>query len=130
MKALTSCVVGALLTGLMLPCTPGYSQPVSNHSANSILPGCRVVADWDPNDPKVIRSQLFEAGFCAGIVDGLLGMAGGFNPQMRSCVPSEVNVQQAAKLVVQFLDLNPQALHRDFRAVVVLVLRNTWPCKD
>jgi hypothetical protein len=96
-------------------------------SADYWMPGCRDVAalihfsnDGDSND-------LVKMGFCVGIIEGIsyTGASSGL------CMPVGVTAQQAARVVVQYID--GQAITRtdeDFRLLAFEALQAAWSCKN
>jgi hypothetical protein len=62
--------------------------------------------------------------FCAGIVIGLSFMGQSYG----ICVPAGTTAQQAASIVVQYIDGQPARIHEDFNRLAVEALRANWPC--
>ena len=102
------------------------AQPVPS-SADYWMPGCRDTAalihfsnDGDPGD-------LVKIGFCAGIINGIsyTGVPSGL------CVPVGVTAQQAALVVVQYIDGEATTrMNEDFRLLAFEALHAVWPCKN
>ena len=89
-------------------------------SANYWLPFCRQVAKGN-----FYQGDAFRNGGCAGIITGLLFLgrsAGVF------CRPDGVTVEQAVRVVVQFLDQHPARTNENFNALAVEAMRDAWPC--
>ena len=102
------------------------AQPVPS-SADYWMPGCRDAAalihfsnDGDPGD-------LVKIGFCAGIINGIsyTGVPSGL------CVPVGVTAQQAALVVVQYIDGEATTrMNEDFRLLAFEALQGAWPCRN
>jgi len=91
-----------------------------DESANYWLPFCRQVAKGN-----FYQGDAFRNGGCAGIITGLLFLgrsAGVF------CRPDGVTVEQAVRVVVQFLDQHPARTNENFNALAVEAMRDAWPC--
>ena len=63
-------------------------------------------------------------GFYAGIVAGFSFMGQPYG----ICVPAGTTAQQAAGIVVQYIDGQPARIHEDFNRFAVEALRSSWPC--
>ena len=44
------------------------------------------------------------------------------------CVPAGTTAQQAASIIVQYIDGQPARIHEDFNRFAVEALRSYWPC--
>jgi hypothetical protein len=91
-----------------------------DESANYWLPFCRQVAKGN-----FYQGDAFRNGGCAGIITGLLVLgrsAGVF------CRPDGVTVEQAVRVVVQFLDQHPARTNENFNALAIEAMRDAWPC--
>ena len=96
-------------------------------TADYWMPGCRDAAalihfsiDGDSKD------ELVKMGFCVGIINGLgyTGVSSGL------CMPVGVTAQQAARVVVQYIDgQSTTRVNEDFRLLAFEALQAAWPCK-
>ena len=111
---------------VVLNCGAAVAQPVPS-SADYWMPGCRDAAalihfsnDGDPGD-------LVKIGFCVGIINGIsyTGAPSGL------CVPVDITAQQAALVVVQYIDGEATTrMNEDFRLLAFEALQAVWPCKN
>jgi hypothetical protein len=94
-------------------------------SADYVMPGCRDAASLITfsNDGES-EEQGSLMGFCAGIVAGFSFMGQPYG----ICVPAGTTAQQAASVVVQYIDGQPARIHEDFNRFAVEALRANWPC--
>jgi hypothetical protein len=119
-----------LLIAATLTTVVNYEGAAAQQAASSAdywMPGCRHAAalihfssDGDSED------DLVKMGFCIGIINGLsyTGVSSGL------CVPVGVTAEQAASVVVQYID--GQATTRaneDFRLLALEALQAAWACK-
>jgi hypothetical protein len=96
----------------------------ADQSANHYLPGCRDIVNLGP------PANLFLAGQCAGILDGLVwGAANSPFEVTRSCVPLNATGLQRVAVVVRWLDRHPERWHEDFMMLALLALHDAWPCR-
>ncbi len=103
------------------------AQPVPA-SADYWMPGCRDAAALIQfsNDGD-FKDDLVKIGFCVGIINGLSysGVSSGL------CVPVGVTAQQAARVVVQYIDgQSTMRVNEDFRRLAFEALQAVWPCKN
>jgi hypothetical protein len=98
----------------------GPNQP----SASYFMPGCRDAASLITFSVRESEEEVARMNFCAGIVVGL-----GFMGEVHGiCVPPDTSSQQAASVVVQYIDGQPARTDEDFRSFAVEALRANWPC--
>ena len=93
-------------------------------SADYFMPGCRDAASLITLSVRESEEEVARMNFCAGIVAGLsfMGELHGI------CVPPDTTSQQAAGVVVQYIDGRPARTAEDFRSFAVEALRANWPC--
>ena len=113
-----------LIAVMIFNCGVAVAEP-NQTSADYIMPGCRDAASL------MIFSKVGESeqevslrSFCLGIVVGLsfMGELHGI------CVPPDTTSQQAASVVVQYIDGRPARTDEDFRSFAIEALRANWPC--
>jgi len=77
--------------------------------------------------------DAYKGGFCHGIIRGVWDMhdiyAEGLKSQKFFCVPKEVTLGQLARVVVKFLKDNPAILHENRTALIIMALKNAYPCR-
>ncbi len=86
-------------------------------SATWVMPGCRTYLNgtgWNENE--------FRAGFCVGIVEGVL-----FTPDI--CVPGEATQGQVVRVVGHYIDARPARQHEPFPTLAIEALKAAWPCR-
>jgi Rap1a immunity proteins len=106
---------------LVLVGSGALAQSADLSSGNSYLAGCqRFISKASDNS--------FSQGTCAGAVAAQLFDSRFLPPEMKSCPPSEVSVSQGVRVVVTYLEANPQRLHESFQSLAILAFRTAWPC--
>ncbi len=132
MKALAIC-------GALLALTVTAAKAAENtHSANYILPYCKLTADRVVDNP----SNSYLAGRCAGLVEGVINMSGllramhtlgdipNLDPLLCAAVPEEVTIEQALTVVVRYGETHPREGPLPFTVLVLDALHDAWPCKN
>lgn len=117
MRRLTLCAAT-----LALATTMAGAEDIT--SANGMLPGCKAILATQP--------ESYREGICAGIILTLLGISAAHTiPTKYWCtaVPQTVSVEQAARVIVLFLETHPKRLHEKFLGLALEALHEAWPCK-
>lgn len=101
---------------------------VSAMTGNELLQSCKNAASENPT-----KNASFTAGFCLGsmqsIGDLLTFVNAGLKPEARVCLPATVTNGQASRVVVKYLQDNPEKLHLNGTALVVMAIQKAFPCK-
>ena len=96
------------LISLLLVCTTAQAQYQSGNELYSDLIG------------RTDAEQMFALGYVVGVVDAYI--------QKEVCVPQNVTQGQLAEVVTLFLASRPQIRHQPADVLVVLAVRQHWPC--
>ena len=86
-------------------------------SADDLMAGCRAYLASD-----IPTEDYFAAKYCAGIIDELVGAEQGIR------LPAS-STQQAARVVVKYIDARPARLRESFQKLAREALRAAFPCK-
>ena len=108
---------------MLVSCGVAVAGP-NEPSASYFMPGCRDAASLITFSVRESEEEVAHMNFCAGIVAGLsfMGELHGI------CVPPDTASQQAASIVVQYIDGHPARTDEDFRSFAIEALRANWPC--
>ena len=101
---------------LALSASAGAAAPNETSSGNYYLPHCQ---------QSLPNAGTFFDGICSGYVAGLTFATSG----QLFCPPNAVTVEQGIRVVVNFLQSNPQRLHEPFGALALAALAKAWPCR-
>jgi Rap1a immunity proteins len=121
--------IGVAIAGLL--CVNGIGSATAQSvqedtSANSVFLGCKAFVENRATNAQLVSA----ANFCSGVVHAL-GYAGKtLPPEYQSCVPPTSDARQLARVVVNYIEAQPQRMHEDFRALVLEAFHNAWPCKS
>lgn len=97
------------------------SAEESPYSGNAIYKDCKAVATSFVGD-----SDTFARGVCVGIVNELFYSSNGSD----FCAPENIGVFQGVRVVVKYMDDNPQELHKKLPELVMRSFALAWPCKS
>jgi len=113
-------ILSLIAATLVLSGGPTIAQEKDTASANFLLPYCH---EWLDNKKTAMP------GVCIGVVTGVLETAPFLEPRVRFCPPKMATRDQALRVVVKYLDSNPDKLHEVFTGLVIVALQQAWPCK-
>lgn len=119
-------VTAAVLAGLAigwdaLAEPPPARAPVT---VEAVLPGCRslVATQGVPTSS--------EAGFCSGLIDGLLYLGAMIPADFCFVVPAHVSHHRVVAAIVEEIEpIYPSVKRQHFRALAIDVLEYKWPCQ-
>src|SRR5690242_5206462 len=109
-------VLGICLAAPSLDTAHAQGRGHGYDSANSIMPGCR-------NFIAQTNVDMLGQGYCAGLVDGLV------YAERDLCFPTGATVEQAIRLIVEYIDAHPARLEENFRRLALEAIHRSWPCK-
>jgi hypothetical protein len=110
----------ALIVEIIFNCGVAVAGP-NQTSADYVMPGCRDAASLITfSNVGESEEQASLMGFCAGIVAGFSFMGQPYG----ICVPAGTTAQQAASIIVQYIDGQPARIHEDFNRFAVEALRS------
>jgi hypothetical protein len=128
----------SLLLGALAALTITLVHAAENtHSANYLLPYCKLTSAQVVDNP----SHSYLVGQCAGLVEGVINMAGllkamqsvgdiqRLDPLLCAAVPAEVTIEQVVKVVVAYGETHPREGPLPFTVLVLDALHDAWPCR-
>ena len=107
-----------------------YSSSAETRDGNFLLRACEVAVNVDT---KATESEAVNAGYCYGLVTGVLGtnrvnMTAFGNALF--CTPAVgFPTSQGASVVVNYLNENPGKLYLGAVSLAILAFRKAYPCK-
>lgn len=116
---------------LMLLCSPTLAQ--ATHDGIELSEECTVALRTIEHPTNM---DEFHMGACFGLVDGVMGTMTLWNTvdaqrnetKFHGCIPTEVTVEEAVKVVLKYLNDNPTQLHQRDASLVVSALAKGYPC--
>ena len=88
-------------------------------SANYVMPGCRELVGGS-------QRELGLQGLCHGIVGIMFHF---WRSQLGICFPDGTNVEQAVRVVIRYIDRQPERMHESFVELALEAMREAWPCR-
>ena len=95
------------------------AQPRDIVSANYVMPGCRELVGGG-------QRELGLQGLCQGIVGVMFNF---WRSQLGICFPDGTNVEQAIRVVIRYIDRQPERMHEEFFQLAIEALQQAWPCR-
>ncbi len=86
------------------------------------------------SDEKIISSGVssaFNAGLCLGMMQGITNLNVFYEQTKKSlfCLPSSIKNEQAARIVINYLNEHPEKLDQDGTLLAILAFVKAFPCK-
>jgi len=105
------------------------AQPAnqSDTSASAWYQACKAFVER-----RLDANSVAFGNFCSGVVHGLAFVGPTLLPEMKFCAPPTSDANQLIRVVLQYVDAQPQRMHEDFRQLALEAFRNAWPgpCKS
>jgi hypothetical protein len=106
---------------LILSSTFPASAELKSLSANSMLPACKLFVG---NDPVPVDMQ-FRVGVCMGMVIAASEIGEG---EKEVCVREGVSYIQGVKVVINWIEKNPQISDLPFSLIALSAMKSAFPC--
>jgi hypothetical protein len=85
---------------------------------------CQLLVDGSFRDNREARY----AGSCEGMVETAMLFSPNMPPDVRACPPAQGSILESAKVLLRYLDKNPDRLNEPGITVAIEALRDGWPC--
>ena len=122
-----------LLVATLLFAFPCYSHstdaqnPSTDTSADTWFSGCKAFVEGHAIDSAEFAAE----NFCSGMVTGLASVGQLLPSNMQFCPPWNSTARELARVVVQYIEAQPERMHEDFRTLTLQAFHKAWPgpCK-
>jgi Rap1a immunity proteins len=105
----------------------GVSQSFAQvKSGNELREACQIIER--PGGAKDAL-EAAKAGYCIGIVKTLLFVGPRLQEPDKFCTPDGVTIEQGARVVLKYLNDNPDKNHQRPEGLAIAAFRKAWPCK-
>jgi hypothetical protein len=105
----------------------GLAGTAAAQSPDRWFLGCKAFAEGRANtQPQLYGMQ----SFCSGVVHGLVAVGPLLPARLQFCPPQASTPSQLARVVVQYVEAQPERMHEDFRQLTLEAFHNAWPCKS
>jgi hypothetical protein len=86
---------------------------------------CELLVEGSFHDYVEARS----AGACEGMIETAMFFAPNLPPDVRSCPPALGSILESARVVLRYLDQNPDRLNVPGITLAFEAFRDAWPCQ-
>ncbi|ODM29032.1 hypothetical protein A6779_13675 [Marinobacter adhaerens] len=102
-------------------------------SGVNLLEACSKAEEYLDNGSLQDVERINQATYCLGVLGGISGYNGTMAELDRDhlyCSPSDVTAPQQVRIVVKFLEGNPQLLNENGFALAIVSLSQAFPCTE
>ena len=75
------------------------------------------------------NGEARSAGSCEGMIEAAMLFSPNLPADTRACPPAQGSVLQSAKVLLRYLDNNPDRLNEPGITVAIEAFRDAWPCR-
>ena len=68
------------------------------------------------------------AGSCEGMIETAMLFSPNLPADIRACPPAQGSILQSAKVLLRYLDNNPDRVHEPGITIAIQAFRDAWPC--
>ena len=86
---------------------------------------CELLVQGSFRDQGEARS----AGSCEGMIETAMLFSPNLPADVRACPPAQGSVLESAKVLLRYLDNNPERLNQPGITVAIVAFRDAWPCR-
>ena len=86
---------------------------------------CELLVQGSFRDNGEARS----AGSCEGMIETAMLFSPNLPADVRACPPAQGSVLESAKVLLRYLDNNPERLNQPGITVAIEAFRDAWPCR-
>jgi Ssp1 endopeptidase immunity protein Rap1a len=86
---------------------------------------CELLVEGSFHDNGEARS----AGACEGMLETAMSFSPNLPPDVRACPPAQGSVLESAKVLLRYLDQNPDRLEVPGLTLAIEAFRDSWPCQ-
>jgi hypothetical protein len=86
---------------------------------------CQLFVEGSFSDYDKARS----AGSCEGMIETAMYFAPSLLPDVRACPPAQGSIEESARVLLLYLDHNPQRINQPGITLAFEAFREAWPCQ-
>jgi Rap1a immunity proteins len=86
---------------------------------------CELLVQGSFRDQGEARS----AGSCEGMIEAAMLFSPNLPADVRACPPAQGSVLESAKVLLRYLDNNPERLTQPGITIAIEAFRDAWPCR-
>jgi hypothetical protein len=116
--------VHIILASLALLLVGGVGATVVDKGTDA-QKSCELLVQKSFRDQGEARS----AGSCEGMIETAMLFSPNLPAELRACPPAQGSVLESAKVLLQYIDNNPDRLNEPGITLALEALRDAWPCR-
>jgi hypothetical protein len=113
-----------IVAGLALSVIGRASATVVDAGAEA-QKSCELLVQGSFRDQGEARS----AGSCEGMIETAMLFSPNLPADVRACPPAQGSVLESAKVLLRYLDNNPERLNQPGITIAIEAFRDAWPCR-
>ena len=113
-----------IVAGLVLSITGRGSATVVDKGTDAQR-SCGLLVQNSFRDQDEARS----AGACEGMIETAMLFSPNLPADVRACPPAQGSILQSAKVLMRYLDNNPDRVNEPGITVAIEAFRDAWPCQ-
>ena len=113
-----------IVAGLALSVIGRASATVVDAGAEA-QKSCELLVQGSFRDQGEARS----AGSCEGMIETAMLFSPNLPANVRACPPAQGSVLESAKVLLRYLDNNPERLNQPGITIAIEAFRDAWPCR-
>ena len=113
-----------IVVGLVLSIIGRGSATVVD-KGNDAQRSCELLVQNSFRDQDEARS----AGACEGMIETAMLFSPNLPANVRACPPAQGSVLESARVLLRYLDNNPERLNQPGITIAIEALRDAWPCR-
>jgi hypothetical protein len=113
-----------IVAGLALSVIGRASATVVDAGAEA-QKSCELLVQGSFRDQGEARS----AGSCEGMIEAAMLFSPNLPADVRACPPAQGSVLESAKVLLRYLDNNPERLTQPGITIAIEAFRDAWPCR-
>ena len=103
----------------------GTASPTVVDKGTDAQRSCELLVQGSFHDQREARS----AGSCEGMIETAMLFSPNLPADVRACPPAQGSVLQSAKVLLRYLENNPNRLNEPGITIAIEALRDAWPCQ-
>ena len=111
-------VAGLALSGI------GKASATVVDAGKDVQRSCKLLVQGSFRDNGEARS----AGSCEGMIETTMLFSPNLPADVRACPPAQGSVLESAKVLLQYIDNNPDRLSEPGITLAIEAFRDAWPC--
>lgn len=112
-----------------------YSADISKRDGNSLINACQVTQKIGNHELEASYEHLMSSGWCLGTIETARDIIGGLSEgrflpiKLGACMPEKgITNEQTIRIVLHYLEDNPQKLHLPASILSTFALSEAFPC--